>query len=101
MSKNAAINYAKKNHKYVQLENDEYIANEYNIIFIPEFSNFLKKIDANIIILKIYYGYKFNEISKLMDIPLETIASRYYRALEILKKHYGEGEYGRKDLSNY
>lgn len=89
-AKNVAINFLNKNKCLVSLENENTISGEYNIIFIPELSNLLKKEEINIIVLKIYYGYKFKEIAELLDIQLETVATKYYRALDLLKKHYGD-----------
>jgi RNA polymerase sigma-70 factor, ECF subfamily len=37
------------------------------------------------VVLKIYQGFKFEEISEILDCPVSTIKSRLYTALEILK----------------
>jgi RNA polymerase sigma-70 factor (ECF subfamily) len=37
------------------------------------------------VVLKIYQGFKFEEISAILDCPVSTIKSRLYTALEILK----------------
>ena len=37
------------------------------------------------VVLKIYEGFKFEEMAQILDIPLSTVKSRLYSALEILK----------------
>lgn len=41
--------------------------------------------EKNIIIFKVYFEYTFEMISKELAIPLSTVKSQYYRALEKLK----------------
>ncbi|MBZ5537446.1 MAG: sigma-70 family RNA polymerase sigma factor [Acidobacteriia bacterium] len=38
------------------------------------------------IILKIYYGMKFEEIAEVVDCPVSTVKSRLYAAMEILQE---------------
>lgn len=47
--------------------------------------------EKNIIIYKIYFQYTFEMISEELMVPISTIKSSYYRALEKLK--YKEGLY--------
>ncbi|HEY8363686.1 MAG TPA: sigma-70 family RNA polymerase sigma factor [Tissierellaceae bacterium] len=49
--------------------------------------------EKNIIVLKIYFDYTFETISEELKIPINTVKSRYYRALEKLKVE--EGVYDR------
>ncbi len=90
MAKNEAINFAKKNSRIVNVESVEDLPSDYNVVYVPELTKYLKKEDANIVILKVYYEYKFHEIAELLSIPSETVATRYYRAMEVLKKYYGK-----------
>ena len=38
-----------------------------------------------VVILKIYYGFKFDEIAEIVASPASTVKSRLYTALEVLK----------------
>jgi RNA polymerase sigma-70 factor, ECF subfamily len=42
--------------------------------------------DREIVELKTYGGFTFQEISQLMSMPLGTVATRYRRALELLRR---------------
>jgi RNA polymerase sigma-70 factor, ECF subfamily len=37
------------------------------------------------VVLKIFQGFKFEEMAEVLDLPLSTIKSRLYAALEVLK----------------
>ena len=37
------------------------------------------------VVLKIYQGFKFEEISEILECPVSTVKSRLYTALEVLK----------------
>ena len=37
------------------------------------------------VVLKIYQGFKFEEIGEILECPVSTVKSRLYTALEILK----------------
>lgn len=37
------------------------------------------------VVLKIYQGFKFEEMAEILDIPVSTIKSRLYTALDVLK----------------
>jgi len=41
---------------------------------------------GRIIMLKFFYGYTLDEISGIMDMPLSNVTTKYYRALEKIKK---------------
>ncbi len=38
------------------------------------------------VLLKVYQGFKFEEIAEVLDTPVSTIKSRVYTALELLKE---------------
>jgi RNA polymerase sigma-70 factor (ECF subfamily) len=37
------------------------------------------------VVLKVYQGFKFEEISEILDVPVSTVKSRLYTALDLLK----------------
>ncbi len=37
------------------------------------------------VVLKVYQGFKFEEIAEILDIPVSTVKSRLYTALDLLK----------------
>ena len=39
------------------------------------------------VVLKIYQGFKFEEMASILEVPVSTVKSRLYTALEILKGH--------------
>jgi RNA polymerase sigma-70 factor (ECF subfamily) len=47
--------------------------------------NQLSSEQREVITLKIYEGFKFDEIAEVLDIPVSTIKSRLYTALDVLK----------------
>lgn len=38
------------------------------------------------IVLKIYQGFKFEEMAEVLDCPVSTVKSRVYAALDLLKE---------------
>lgn len=38
------------------------------------------------VVLKVYEGFKFEEMAQILDAPLSTVKSRVYSALEVLKE---------------
>ena len=39
-----------------------------------------------IIILRFFYGYDLNQTAEMMGLPLSTVKTKYYRALDKFKK---------------
>jgi RNA polymerase sigma-70 factor (ECF subfamily) len=46
----------------------------------------LSKEQREAVVLKIYQGFKFEEMSDILECPVSTVKSRLYTALELLKK---------------
>jgi RNA polymerase sigma-70 factor (ECF subfamily) len=46
----------------------------------------LKPDQREVVVLKVYQGFKFHEIAEILDSPVSTIKSRLYSALEALKE---------------
>ena len=38
------------------------------------------------VLLKVYQGFKFDEMAEILDCPVSTVKSRLYTALDLLKK---------------
>lgn len=58
-------------------------------VFVPmieEIGNVLGTSDANIVLLHLYGGYSFKDISEKMNINEKTAKTKYYRALKKCKK---------------
>lgn len=60
-------------------------------IFIEDLKT-LTMDEKNIIVLKIYFEYTFEMIAEEVKAPVNTVKSRYYRALEKLKSEEGLNE---------
>jgi RNA polymerase sigma-70 factor (ECF subfamily) len=37
------------------------------------------------VVLKVYQGFKFEEIAEILEVPVSTVKSRLYTALDLLK----------------
>lgn len=90
---NSAINMVNKNKKVIRLEPDynytEAKEEEEDLpltLSLKDLINELETDEKSIILLRFYHGYTFNEIAKLLDIPLGTAKSILYRALKKLRK---------------
>jgi RNA polymerase sigma-70 factor (ECF subfamily) len=77
------------------LENDiveipyEYISSLEDRILIEKLFKELKKGESEIILLHLLKGFTFKEISEIMDKPLGSVLSQYYRGMKKLKKGSG------------
>ena len=77
------------------LENDiveipyEYISSLEDSILIEKLFKELKKEESEIILLHLLKGFTFKEISEIMDKPLGSVLSQYYRGMKKLKKGSG------------
>lgn len=50
------------------------------------------------VLLKVYQGFKFEEIAEILDTPVSTIKSRVYTGLELLKEHLAPLEARRSEV---
>jgi RNA polymerase sigma-70 factor, ECF subfamily len=39
------------------------------------------------VVLKVYQGFKFDEMAEILELPVSTVKSRVYTALDVLKTH--------------
>ena len=105
---NCAVGHIRKNSKVVQigteyLENVEEISESYEreILLGASLEELMVALDAeekNVILLKYYYEYSFQEMSEILKRPLGTVKSVLYRALKKLKEkakevHLDETDY--------
>ena len=95
---NTAINYIKKESKIVSLDEDTPLVYKESGISIEEKIDLYKAIDLlkpkykSVIILKYFNDMKIEEISDILDLPINTIKIQLKRAREslsnILKEDY-------------
>ncbi|AMM95450.1 RNA polymerase [Peribacillus simplex] len=89
---NCAIDLLRKKKKVVHLniEEDEFISNSTEDIplslTLQDLLEALNEDEKTVLLLKYYQGYTFGEISEILNIPLSTVKSVLYRALQNLSK---------------
>jgi len=96
IASNLYYDYLRK-HKRILLEAEVMVnnsnGNEDSIVDSIEFKEILKVISSVpykkrvAFVLKHYYGFKYEEISKILQCPVGTVKSRIFSALEIIKSH--------------
>ena len=94
---NCAIDHIRNNSKIVQLETNyleemEEVTESYEreVLLRADLEELLEVLDSeekNLILLKYYYEYSFQEIAELLKRPLGTVKSILYRALKKLRNH--------------
>ena len=42
-------------------------------------------------VLKVYQGFKFDEMAEILDCPVSTVKSRLYTALDLMKTELAPG----------
>ena len=96
---NCSINLVRKQEKALNIE-PEYIQKSFYkdddvplYIIIEELLSYLNYSEKSVIILKFYFGYSYNEIGEMLNLPIGTIKSRYYRSLDKLRKSVERGDY--------
>ncbi len=96
-----------KNKKIIPIEQDDYVIEIKDEKYNPEdiyveneiaddLNFYLSKLDLiyrEVIILKEIKGYKYKEISKILDINVGTVKSRINRAKKLLVNYLEEDEY--------
>ena len=91
-AKNVSINFLKsKNNNIDLVYEDKYIDNMYitnskYYELINEMKQSLSDEEINIILLHTIYNYSFDELSKKLNKPLQTIATTYRRAVKKYNK---------------
>ncbi|WP_312097297.1 sigma-70 family RNA polymerase sigma factor [Niallia sp.] len=90
---NCSIDLLRKNKKLVYLQVEGTIESSISMkediplsISLQDLLDILNEEEKTVVLLKFYQGYTFNEISDFLDMPLSTVKSMLYRALEKLRK---------------
>ena len=89
--RNLSINYVKSN-KETSEYNDEIsgrddVRDEFDD-YIEKFSKFLNKEELDLIVYHYLYGYTFKEISNIKNVSINSISSKFKRALDKVKAYY-------------
>ena len=50
------------------------------------------------VLLKVYQGFKFEEMAEILEIPVSTVKSRLYTALDLLKTSLAPAVFGKAAL---
>ena len=97
-AKNNSINHLRKNNKYVTLTDEmlnnipyeeEYFSND----IIERLKKILSKEEIIIVVNHLIIGYTFKEIAELHGLSINTVISKYSRALKKANKHLKEEKY--------
>ena len=97
IAKNEALNYINKNKRveYVDFQENVSIAGNYEMDVegkqILEITiKVLSQDEARIVLLHAVEGYKHQEISKILNMPLGTVLWKYNKAIKTLQEALGE-----------
>ena len=92
VTKNQTIEYLRKQHNEIDIEDIYDIPNVQNeideIIDIDDFNRIIKCLDGNekeIVSLKIISNFTFREIAEILNMPIGTVQWKYYKAVHTLK----------------
>lgn len=72
---------------------DKYVDRALSLSLEDLLNESLNEDEKTILLLKYYQEYTFAEISKIVDIPLSTVKSTLYRALDKIRQKSKKGEY--------
>lgn len=94
-----SIDLVRKSKKVVQLnpEHEVYLGSKDEdvslSITLRELIERLNEEEKSIVILRFYEGYSFKEIAELLDIPLGTGKTIFYRAIGKLRNEFKEADF--------
>ena len=91
-AKNLSINLINKMKRETVFNDDISVSSEELLIdsFLEKFKEYLDKEELKILVYHLIYELGFREISELTGISINTISSKYRRAVNKLKEHYKE-----------
>lgn len=97
IAKNKSLNAIQKNKRQVSLDEESENrlvsrspADDVDTLLTIERT--LSPEDAEIVTLKILFSYNFKEIADEMNLSLNMVQGRYYKAIRQLKKHFDGGQ---------
>ena len=83
-----------KRKKFIDIDECDYFCFEFakdsDLVFFDLISKLRKRTDKTIVILRFYHDFSLKQISELLKIPISTVKSRYYRALDKIKSEMEE-----------
>ena len=90
ITRNLALNKLKKSKKdNIEIEDNHITCdNVYDIVLINHIFESLNEEDRKIVMLKTINNLRFIDISKLLDLNLSTVLSKYNRAIKKIKNEY-------------
>ena len=102
---NSANSYLRKGKKLVYLENEEWdavgsVTDSYKDADLRAQLAALPKMHREVIVLRFFEGFSLKEISEIAGININTVKTRLYKGLELLRIDMKEEEY-EKDFRRY
>ena len=85
MNKETSVGEEDVFNSYASIDNERE-----NVKTIIELRSLLTKEEADIVILKIVYDFKFKEIAEDKNMTLGEVQAIYYRAIDKVRKNYKE-----------
>lgn len=96
IAKHEAINCYNKNKKQnIKLEDkaiDNLNSEDHFYQYMMEFEEVLDQEELDILVYRLYFNLKFEEISDLKDLSVSAIFKKYRSALKKIKMYYQEGD---------
>ena len=78
---------------YMEQGNNDHFADLIPLsITLQDLINSLKEVEKSVVMLKFYHDYTLKDIAELLDIPIGTVKTVLYRALEKLRGEYLKGD---------
>lgn len=94
IARNLSINYVTRTKEKLPVLDDEIVSSAKQSSntqkMIIQINDALDFDEADIVILKIVYNFKFKEIAEYKNLTIGSVQSTYYQALEKLRKEFGK-----------
>ncbi|MCH3909992.1 MAG: RNA polymerase sigma factor [Bacilli bacterium] len=93
ISKNLALNKKKVSSRYVDYDDEISGAGEEKSddfsSYVTKFKGYLDEEEISLVVYHLLYDYRFREIASMKGVTTSSVSSKYKRALDKIKKHYG------------